>query len=217
MLRRVFVLILFLLPQFLCAQLGVKPGLRDSVAFKGKYKGAVQHLYRWNDKLGDNWLVLTVTDDIPSKAKTSGFDEDCDGECTDRELYAYHFLGMDSLTWKVQDFERACNWDNLVEYRPKSIKITDLDSNGVAEVWMMYSMTCTSDVSPRTLKLIMYQGKSKAAIRGTSQSAKNMIDKEYGGKYSPDKQFLSLPLKLRQFGEKLWKQNLYDYEGSSFR
>ncbi|HZF63096.1 MAG TPA: hypothetical protein VEZ55_01360 [Chitinophagaceae bacterium] len=208
---RVFsTMFLFLVSNILFAQIKPLSIPKDSVHFKGRYKGNIKHIYKWNDKLGQNYLVLSVTNETPSKAKISGYKEDCDGSCTDIELYAYHFIGTDSILWKVQDFERACNWDNVVKFRPNSIKITDLDSNGIAEVWMMYSLTCTSDVSPSRLKLIVYQGNKKAVIRGTSQPARNMIDQEFGGKYNPDQQFLSLPKKFQQYGEKLWKYNLYD-------
>lgn len=196
----------------LCAQVTAKPGLADSLLFKGRIKGDVQQLLKWKDKRGENFLVLAVTGDLKSAAKTSLYGDDCEGGCSDRALYAYHFLGRDSLLWKVQDFEKACGFDNLVNFRPHATKVTDLDNDGVAEIWFMYSMTCASDVSPQTLKLFMCRGKEKYVVRGTSQPAKNMTDREYGGKCKPDKAFLGLPPLLKAYGMQLWKANLYDLE-----
>ena len=184
--------------------------LTDSARFSSKVTGNIKQFMRWTDHLGDNYLVLCVTDELKSPAKKSKFGEDCSGGCADKELYAYHFVGKDSLLWKLSDFEKACNYDNIVEFRKGATKITDLDHNGIAEVWLMYSTTCTSDVSPRTLKLIMYQGNKKYAIRGTSQPARNEIDEKSGGKFIPDKEFESLPQSFKDFGKNLWMKFLYD-------
>ncbi len=89
--------------------------------------------------------------------------------------------------------------------------VTDLDSNGIAETWFIYTTACKSDVSARTMKLVMHQQNKKYIIRGTSQPAKNMIDEEYGGKYNPDSAFKSLPQKFQVFAKKLWQKHLFDY------
>jgi len=184
--------------------------LTDSARFKSKITGNIKQFRRWTDHLGDNYLILCVTDVIKSSAKKTKYGEDCNGECADKELYAYHFIGKDSLLWKLADFEKACNYDNIAEFRNGATKITDLDNNGIAEVWLMYSTACTSDVSPRTLKLIMYQGNKKYAIRGTSQPAKNAVDERNGGKYNPGKEFEGLPPSFKDFARNLWTKYLYD-------
>jgi len=200
-----------LLSSLLHAQISPKSSLRDSSLFRSKIKGHVKQLLQWRDKLGLNYLVLTETPEFTSSAKTSSWDQDCTEEgCTDKELYAYHFLNTDSLLWKITDFERACSVDIFVEFRKNATRVTDLDSNGVAETWIMYSLTCTSDVSPRKLKLIMHQGSKKYSIRGTSQPAKQMLDGAFGGKYFPDASFSSLPARWKNYAKKLWAQNIYD-------
>jgi hypothetical protein len=182
----------------------------DSSRLKSKITGNIRHFLRWTDRLGDNMLILTISDQLRSPAKKAANGEDCNGNCTDKELYAYHFIGKDSLLWKLADFEKACNYDNLVEFRKDATRLTDLDQNGLAEIWIMYSSACSSDVSPRTLKLIMYQGNKKYAIRGTSQPARNMIDEKLGGKYKPDKEFEKLPPVFTDFAKNLWIKYLYD-------
>jgi hypothetical protein len=181
-------------------QANSKPGPSDSAIVK-KVRGNIKQFMRWTDHLGDNYLVLTVTDEIKSPAKTS-----------DKELFGYHFIRKDSLIWQLNDFEKACSFDNIVEFRNGATKITDLDNNGLSEIWIMYSLACTSDASPRTLKLIMYQGNKKYAIRGTSQPAKNMTDEKNGGKYILSKEFESLPQSFKDFAQKLWARYLYDLQ-----
>jgi hypothetical protein len=184
----------------------------DSAFLKDKVKGKIKETHRWTDRLGDNYIVLTETDETETPPGYIKSKIDCADGCTDKELYAYHFTGKDSLLWKLNDFIKVCGFDNTVEFRAGATKITDLDKNGLAEVWMMYSMTCTSDVSPRTLKLIMYQGNKKYAIRGTSQPSPKMTDEKYGGKYVPDKEFQTLPQSFKDYAQKLWMKYLYDIE-----
>jgi hypothetical protein len=175
-------------------------------------KGKIKQTHRWTDRLGDNYLVLTETDELTTPPVISKKNSDCKDGCTDKEIFAYHFINSDSLLWKLNDFVNACSFDNILEYRKGATRITDLDKNGLAEIWVMYSMTCTSDVNPRTLKLIMYQGNKKYAIRGTSQPSPKMTDEKYGGKYVPDKEFQTLPQSFKDYAKNLWDKYLYDIE-----
>lgn len=211
MLTRVFIFsILSVLYTSVRAQANTDIHSSDSAFFKALIKGNIKQFRRWTDRLGDNYLLLTETDEAKSTARISKYGVPCNGGCSDKELYAYHFIGKDSLLWKLNDFMKACNVDNIAEFRKGATKITDLDKNGIAEIWIMYSMTCTSDVSPRTLKLIMYEGNKKYAIRGTSQPAKNMTDEKFGAKYIPGNEFESLSQAFKDFAKKLWVENLYD-------
>jgi hypothetical protein len=207
-----FLIATFLIPTHqLFAQIESSSSLQDSSLFRLKVKGHIKQVVKWADKLGVNYLVLSETDEYISFADTSTWGQDCKEErCLDKELYAYHFLNGDSLLWKVFDFQRACSADNIVEFRKNGTRVTDLDNNGIGETWIMYSITCTSDVSPRTLKLIMHQAQKKYVIRGTSQPKKEFLDEEFGGKYNPDANFSTLSTSFKSFAKKLWDANLYD-------
>lgn len=204
----------FILTIFLVICLGADSQTKifstDLDAIKSKITGNIKQFLRWTDHFGDNYLVLTETEATKSPANSKNLKTDCTDGCTDKELYAYHFVGRDSLLWKLNDFIKNCNFDNIVEFRKGATKITDLDKNGIGEIWIMYSLACTSDVSPRMLKLIMYQGNKKYAIRGTSQSSKQMTDENYGGKYIPDKEFQKLPQSFKNYAKILWTKHLYD-------
>ncbi|MBS1576718.1 MAG: hypothetical protein JST09_15575 [Bacteroidetes bacterium] len=205
-----FILFGLLLSLQASTQIHTKQPLPDSTTFKTKIIGNIKKFIRWTDRFGDNYLILTETNKIASPANITKSKVDCGNGCTNKELYAYHFAGNDSLIWKLNDFIKNCNFDNIVEFRDEATKITDLDKNGIAEIWLMYSMTCTNDISPRTLKLIMYQGNKKYAIRGTSQTVKQKTDEKLGNKYVPDKEFQTLPHPFKDFARNLWTQYLYD-------
>jgi hypothetical protein len=138
-----------------------------------QYKGKIVMGARWIDKKGENILILTQTGAFPSTSKC------ITDECSDAEIYAYNFVqNADnlSLLWKIVDFERNCPFDLYAGFLEDALFITDLDSNGVAESTLLYILSCRSDVSPATLKLIMHEGATKYAIRGTTK-----LQEGYGG------------------------------------
>lgn len=163
------------------------------------------------DKLGANFLILTEgteTEDDPMKAPSTMSEGE---KYKNKSLYAYHLLDRDSILWKVTDYQKLCAFDIIAEFRDGSTRLTDIDKNGIAETWIMYSTTCTSDVSSRTLKLIMHQGPMKYVIRGSSQPSVSMVDADNGGKFVPDKSFKNLPNQFLSYAKDLWSQYLYDY------
>jgi hypothetical protein len=140
-----------------------------------QYKGKIVMGARWIDKKGENILILTQTGAFPSTSKSKCITD----ECFDAEIYAYNFVqNADnlSLLWKIVDSERNCPFDLYAGFLEGALFITDLDSNGLAESTLLYILSCRSDVSPATLKLIMHEGASKYAIRGTTK-----LQEGYGG------------------------------------
>ncbi|MCU0373336.1 MAG: hypothetical protein MUE56_08865 [Ignavibacteria bacterium] len=167
--------------------------------FDGKFVAGV----RWQDKNGENAVILSETDEKVKKGK--GGNED---DWRSKELYGYHFIIKDGSAeelWKVQDFVKDCQFDITMEHMKKSLTVTDLDSNGIAETAFIYKLTCRSDVSPADMKLIMHEGKEKYAIRGEMEISLPNGD-EYGGKMNPDKSFSKAPESFLKYAKKHWEQ-----------
>jgi hypothetical protein len=173
--------------------------LPNGIKFLGNIKTAV----RWTDKLGDNIVITTETGETINKTAPSD-------DFRDAALYAYHFIvGKDStnLTWKVYDFIKECPLDMEANFIKNTFQVTDLNNDGVAEVWLMYKTVCHGDVSPCDMKIIMYQGQQKYAVRG--QNKVQVSDKEfYGGDYKFDKAFADGPKEFLEFAKKLWNKNI---------
>lgn len=173
--------------------------LPKGIKFTGKIKTAV----RWNDKSGDNIVLTTETGETINKTAPSD-------DYRDAALYAYHFIvNNDStyLTWKVYDFIKECPVDIEANFIKNTFQVTDLNNDGVAEVWLMYKTVCHGDVSPCDMKIIMYQGQQKYAIRG--QNKVQVSDKEfYGGEYKFDKAFADGPKEFLEFAKKMWSKNI---------
>lgn len=154
---------------------------------------------RWADRLGENTLILTQTGRLRSRSCPPGGDP-----CADAEVYAYHYVRRGatvSLLWRTVDFVRGCDFDLYAGFIPASIAITDLDADGVAESSFMYLLTCRSDVSPSTLKLIMHEGAQKYAVRGTSRPVSGM-----GGEMRLDAAFTRAPRAFGEFVRVQWRR-----------
>lgn len=163
------------------------------------YRGSVVAARRWTDRLGENFLVLTQTGRIPSRGCTAD-----EGPCRDAELYAYHYVqkgGTTSLLWRTVDFVRDCPLDLYVAFLPGSTAVTDLDGDGIAETSFMYMLACRSDVSPAGLKLIMHEGATKYAARGTTRPR----GAEMGGEVRLDPALQQAP-RLRSFVVRQWER-----------
>ncbi|MES2328006.1 MAG: hypothetical protein V4539_00295 [Bacteroidota bacterium] len=81
--------------------------------------------------------------------------------------------------------------------------MTDLNKDGKAEVWIAYKVSCQGDVSPVTMKIIMYQDNKKFALRGATR-VKVSASEYRGGDYTLDEAFKNASPEIRQYAENLW-------------
>jgi len=173
--------------------------LPAGIKFNGKIKTAV----RWTDVLGDNIVITTETGETINKTAPST-------DYRDAALYAYHFMvSKDStkMTWKLYDFIKACPLDIEANFVKNTFQVTDLNNDGVAEVWLMYKTVCHGDMSPCDMKIIMYQGQHKYAMRG--QNKVQVSDKEIiGGDFKFDNAFIDGPMAFKDFAKNLWNKNI---------
>lgn len=167
-----------------------------------KYKGAYQMSASWVDDNGQNLVFITLTDAFP----TPNSDGD---EFIDKEIYAYRYLmngDTPEKVWEVKDFVRECPVDLRLDYIPRTLSITDLDENGIAEVAFMYVLSCKGDVSPDDVKLIMYEGNNKYAIRGTNIVSPPEFISEYEGLTNVDPSFNKAPKEFLDHAMKMWER-----------
>jgi len=195
-------ILLLTLTSFIYGQLTIAKIDSTKLPKEIKYSGHIINSIKWTDNLGINYLLATETGEYYSKDK-EGYD------FKNAALYVYHLIfKADSLKllWKIYDFNKECGFDLYVKFIEKAFKVTDLDKNGIAEVWVMYENQCTSDVSPVPTKIIMYEGNKKYAIRGESKV--QISEKEFvGGQYTLDDNFKTGNSLFRQFAIDLWEKN----------
>lgn len=186
----------------------------DSTQFPSavKYEGFVKNAVRWKDKFGDNIVITTETGYHINKK----FEHETE-DGSDAELFAYHFIVSGNevkQTWRVYDFISDCPVDIVASFVKNSFQVTDLNNNGIAETWLMYKTTCHGDVSPCDMKIIMYEGNQKYAMRGESRVQVGLYDngeKQFiGGEFKLDENLKKGPKAFKEFALKLWKDNLIE-------
>jgi hypothetical protein len=186
----------------------------DSTQFPAsiKYDGFIKNAVRWKDKSGDNIVITTETGIYRNEKLKHEFEDS-----SDAELYAYHFILSNkeaTQTWRVKDFIADCPVDITASFVKNTFKVTDLDKNGIAEIWLMYKTVCHGDVSPSNMKIIMYEGNNKYAMRGENkvQVGSDVNDKAsfIGGEFQLDANFKNGPKIFREYAQNLWKENLIE-------
>lgn len=201
----------------------VKMAIADipvSISIKGK----VQEAWKWNDKLGENILITSA--DAPQEEK------DKDGEeAQSAKIHAYHYAKNDGdyeQVWFINDAVTSCPVDITCEFIPGSATVTDLDKNGIAEIKLQYAMACRGDVSPATMKLIIYENGVKYALQGNRwlsyspdfkysvtekdvnlESSPKLKDETEEmlrtfGRYESEKEFVTAPAQFLPFARTEW-------------
>lgn len=159
---------------------------------------------KWHDVSGENWLVLYETGAYIEKGNVY----------PSAKLSAVLYQKTDSgfvQQWKMMDYIYDCELDLTCEFYDDHLTITDIDQNGLAEITMVYALSCKGDVSPNQKKLIMYEGKNKYAIRGEEL----MILKKdtIGGTMEADTAFSKAPPAFLTYAKEQWKKfGLQKYE-----
>jgi len=174
--------------------------LPQGIVYQGKFKDGI----RYSDNLGEHIVIITETGIYYNKNNEQG------NQGNDAELFAYHFDinkdGSIKQTWRVYDFYKDCPVEIAANFIENAFQITDLDNDGIAEIWLVYIKGCHGDVSPWEMKIIMYEGLQKFAIRGEQKV--EVGDYSYGGNYKFDNAFNNSPKVFRDFAIKLWNKNL---------
>ncbi len=164
------------------------------------YKGDLKSAVKWTDQLGEHILITTETGIF-----NSGNEDE-----RNAELYAmeYHInKNTSTQSWKVTDYVKNCSVDLEASFVKNSLEITDLNQDGIAEVWLVYTTVCHGDVSPSDLKIIMVEDTKKYGIRG--QTRIKLSANEYlGGEYKFDNAFKDGPASFRNFAMSKWKKHM---------
>ncbi len=161
-------------------------------------EGQIFDAMRFDDAGGENLVVFSEGEERETATETRS-----------KEIYGAQYV-LDGerprRLWLLTDFERDCPFDVSAGFLPGSLTVTDLDSDGFAEVTIVYRLACRSDVSPSTQKLIMREGPQKYAIRGTTLIRPDPSAAPYGGEMAIDPSFSGAPASFRSFALAQWQR-----------
>jgi hypothetical protein len=174
-----------------------------------KYEGNIKDAIQWKDRSGKHILIISETGIYQNQR----FSHQKDG--SDAELFAYHYkLSKQGVArvWKLYDVIADCPVDIELAFIENTLQLSDLNHDGVAEIWLMYKKVCHGDVSPADMRIILYQGNKKHIMNGQNKVLTRIDDqgkKHYtGGTFSFDRAFKQAPKIYRTFAQKLWLANI---------
>ncbi|MCB0401591.1 MAG: hypothetical protein KDD41_05870 [Flavobacteriales bacterium] len=178
----------------------------DDIPKNLDFRGTVVEAIKWTDLSGVNILIQTVTGHFNWKDYHENSDEYMIQDKS--ELYAYLFTKKPGKKdfikiWRIYDYTECFGVDWFTGFIPKATTITDLDNDGVSEISVPYVSICRGGVDPGTMKIIMYEGDSKYALRGLTMtfcSDQNKVE----GTYTPSKNLESNPL-FMEFLNNRWE------------
>lgn len=164
--------------------------------------------YTWWDENGQNYFLRTISEIDFSEESGESLDMAW-SSYSSQYLFAYHYIdngqGIE-LSRKVQDLVEMCEFDVMVSHEEESVELTDIDGDQIGEISFVYRLTCTSDVSPSTQKLLMLENGDKYILRGQTQVM------GYGGDYEVDASFDQAPDGFLKHCKELWKKHLTQYD-----
>lgn len=188
--------------RLLLALLGAAP--QSSVSNWTSSKGVDSRELRFTDKAGAHVVRFGLSAEKQKKGAN-------DSIARSRELLVVHTVGKKEV-WRAKDFVTKCEFDLSLEVVEGSIKVTDLDDDGEPEISFLYQLGCRSDVSPRTAKLLLYEGSTKYAARG--ETREQVGEAEYaGGDFVLDPSFEQAPRSFAEFVRFQWKALVVEQAG----
>lgn len=143
------------------SELNVLPIGYNDIPEEAHFRGVIVECLEFRDKNGDNLLILTQTGIFPVSAKNN---EGVYEKRFDRaEVRACLYVkktgasGYD-LLWKKEMVQDCEGGDLYAGFTKKSLAVSDLDKDGIAEVSFQMLTSCRSDVSPAKRCLLLFEG-----------------------------------------------------------
>jgi hypothetical protein len=172
---------------------------KASMIDKKLYKGQIKDGKRWKDNRGENIVILT---------QTGVYWADVYDATRGAKLYAYHFIKTADNTfkevWKISEVVDDCAFDVRCDFFSNSLTVTDLDSDGMAEVGFALVKGCRLEAAPDEKKLVFYEGKDLYMITGTTSIVKG--EQKLGGDKKVEKKFDDGPDEFLEFANKQWNK-----------
>ena len=168
------------------------------------YKGKIEYGLHWEDINGDNYFILT-TDDLTIKENSDGY------PVKKFSWYGYHYATKGTNDYQLVryfvDYINECEFDLGMGFLKDACRVTDLNKNNYAEVFVLYKYICCSDASPLNMKLLVFENGEKYSIKGIARNFENKVD-EYSGKMYINNNFDKATPVIKKVAIELFKRNM---------
>ena len=144
----------------------------------------------WVDKNGVN-LLLLETSDIITDANTN---------LRSKNLQATHWLKKEGQLihhWSYQDEITECPVDLEMKFLAAP-QFSDLNNDGIYEIWMMIQKACKGDISPSLVEVIMVDERKAKYFLTAEEQLIFPNGTIYGGSYDLE-DFTELPIHYQEY------------------
>lgn len=155
----------------------------DSLKMKLQIKFPIYRIYKYNDKEGKHFIVMTENN-IDCKEKK---------ECYD-SIRAYCFSLNNQffiLKWSFKDYILPNSYEYSISHWTKYFQIEDYDNDGIADPIMIYGTLGMNGTDDGRIKMLVYYKNNKKAIRHQN----GVLDDERNTQV--DKEFYELPIEIQ--------------------
>lgn len=179
---------------------------KNNLSSNLSYKGKIVDGAAWSDNNGMNYIILTESEISTKKINPH------EAELSKR-IYAYHYAvsnGNTKLLREVKDYTLACEFDGFAaEFFPGAIHLSDVDTDGYAEVGFAYQLDCSNDWGPNSAKVMLLENGDKYPIRGvtTIKFGEPGEEELLGGEYKLGKEFNDAPAGFKEQAMKIWNKH----------
>ena len=161
---------------------------------------------RYSDATGENLVLLTSTGNYYDQLRSHDADGYLWNNGREASLYAFRYQminGVPELKWQLEEHTLDCADDIETSFYKEAFHLTDLDKDGIKEVWMMYRKGCMDGPGPQEMHLVMMEGETRQAMHGRTRyrSPNGTIR---GGEYRFESGFLKGPSDFREYGKRMW-------------
>lgn len=170
--------------------------LPRGVTVRGEFQSGI----KFTDKNGTNYLLFSKKAQLQSAML---FVED----------WVVPAKGAPRNLLPVRDLVETCEMGGVTaRFHDAARSVTDLDGDGIAEVTFAYELSCRSDVSPGTYKLLLLENGTKYILRG--ETTVDPGDGIMGGTFTAEPTPSKWPAGFLRHATELWKSTDADM-GSS--
>jgi hypothetical protein len=170
----------------------VSKTINDTVRKQFGINYIITRVYKYVDRLGQHYCVLTEKFDSLAKDEEGKYDT---LHFAIRAIDLIDDSGTLRKVWEINDHAirdpKSEGIEQSIWFWTKYIEFTDFDGDGVAEPIIVYGSSCNSDVAGGRIKFILYYKGRKVAIRHQNSDLDN------GRSTEIDKEFYTLPSKLK--------------------
>ncbi len=181
----------------------IEPG---EISFEHNCVGEIFDCYFWEDANGENYLIRTLEEEALALTEY-------DVNFYDQNLHVYHYTGQSNevkLKRELLDFVKECDFDLIVKH-VENPKLVDIDRDNIGEIMFIYRLACTSDVSPSTQKLVVFEDGQKYILRGSTEVFGD------GGDYTPGDEFINnAPDELLEEAILYWEANVKEFSDEGY-